>query len=57
MKSNLSLGAYEITVPESVIAEPNWPEITYQELVRIGYRDRMIPNLQHAVIKRLHGRT
>jgi hypothetical protein len=46
LKSNMSLGAYEITVAESVMAEPNWPEISFQELVRIAYRDRMISDLE-----------
>ena len=42
LKANISLGAYEITVAESVVAEPMWPELSYNELLRIAYRDRMI---------------
>jgi hypothetical protein len=57
LKSNMSLGAYDITVAEGVTAEPNWPELSFQELVRIAYRDRMITNLEHAVVKRLRGQT
>jgi hypothetical protein len=55
LKANMSLGAYEITVAESVMAEPDWPELSFQELVRIAYRDRMITDLEHAVVKRLRG--
>jgi hypothetical protein len=55
LKANMSLGAYEITVAESVMAEPVWPELPYQELVRIAYRDRMIAALDHPVVKRLRG--
>jgi hypothetical protein len=55
LKANMSLGAYEITVAESVMAEPVWPEQSYQELVRIAYRDRMIAALDHPVVKRLRG--
>jgi hypothetical protein len=55
MKANLSLGAYEITVAESAMADPVWPDLSFQELVRIAYRDRMITTLDHAVIKRLRG--
>jgi hypothetical protein len=57
LKANMSLGAYEITVAENVMAEPEWPELPFQELVRIAYRDRMITNLEHAVVKRLRGQT
>jgi hypothetical protein len=43
------------TVAESVMAEPEWPELSFQELVRIAFRDRMITSLEHAVVKRLRG--
>jgi len=55
LKANMSLGAYEITVAESVIAEPEWPELSFQDLLRLAYRDRMITTLDHAVVKRLRG--
>ena len=55
VKANMSLGAYEIAMAESVMAEPVWPEFSYQELVRIAYRDRMIATLDHAVVNRLRG--
>jgi hypothetical protein len=37
------------------MAEPDWPELPFQELVRIAHRDRMITSLDHAVVKRLRG--
>jgi hypothetical protein len=37
------------------MADPVWPTLSFQELVRIAYRDRMITTLDHAVIKRLRG--
>ena len=55
LKANLSLGAYEITVAESVMADPVWPELSFQDLLRIAYRDRMITTLDHPVVKRLRG--
>ena len=55
MKSNMSLGAYDITIADSVMAEPNWPALSFQELLRIAYRDRMVANLEHPVVKRLRG--
>jgi hypothetical protein len=54
-KANMSLGAYEITVAESVMADPVWPDLSYQELVRIGYRDRMVTGVDHPVVRRLRG--
>jgi hypothetical protein len=55
MKANMSLGAYEITVAEAVMADPIWPELSFQELVRIAYRDRMVTTTDHPVVKRLRG--
>ena len=55
VKANMSLGAYEITIAESAMADPIWPELTYQDLVRIAYRDRMVTTIDHPVVKRLRG--
>jgi len=54
-KANMSLGAYEIFVAEGAMTEPTWPEATYQDLIRLAFRDRLITSLDHPVIKRLRG--
>jgi hypothetical protein len=55
IKANMSLGAYEITVAASDMADPVWPDLSFQEIVRIAFRDRMVTSLDHAVVKRLRG--
>ena len=55
VKANMSLGAYEIHAAESEMADPAWPDLTFQELLRIAFRDRMITALDHPVVKRLRG--
>ena len=55
MKANMQLGAYEMFRAESVIAEPQWPDLPFKELLRIGFKGRYVDNLEHAVIKRLRG--
>jgi|SRR5262249_5400558 len=57
MKANMSLGAYEITEAQSVMADPVWPELSYTELLRIAFRERIITTLDHPVIKRLRGQS
>jgi hypothetical protein len=54
-RANMSLGAYEHTVAESVTADPVWPELSFQELVRIAFRDRMVTSIDHPLVKRLRG--
>jgi hypothetical protein len=55
VKANMSLGAYEMFEAASTIPDPEWPELPFQELLRIGFRDRLIDRLDHAVVKRLRG--
>ena len=57
VRANMSLGAYEMSIAAGEMAEPVWPELSFQELVRIAYRDRMITSLDHPVVKRLRGLT
>lgn len=57
VKANHSLGAYEKWEGASTIPDPEWPELPFQELLRIGFRDRLIDRLDHAVVKRLRGLT
>jgi hypothetical protein len=45
IKANMSLGAYEIFEAEGVMSEPEWPDLPFQELLRIAFRDRMITTL------------
>jgi hypothetical protein len=53
---NMSLGAYEMTWGEKITVEPQWPpDVSFQELIRIAFRDRLITSLDHPVVKRLRG--
>lgn len=55
VKANMSLGAYEIFAAASTIPDPEWPDLPFQELLRIGFRDRLVDHIDHAVVKRLRG--
>jgi alpha-glutamyl/putrescinyl thymine pyrophosphorylase clade 1 len=55
--ANTALGAYEIfsAIDENRLPEPAWPEISFPELLRVAFRDRIINTVDHPVIKRLRG--
>jgi hypothetical protein len=53
--SNTSLGAYEIMKAPGNFPDPEWPEYTFHELLKIGFRDRIISSADHPVLKRLRG--
>jgi hypothetical protein len=54
-KANKNLGAYEISVAESIMVEPQWPDLPFSEILRLAFRDRLIDRLDHSVLKRLRG--
>jgi hypothetical protein len=60
LKADMSLGAYQISIPErDDIPDPDWAKVeeSFEELLRIAYRGRLVTDLDHPVIKRLRGLT
>jgi hypothetical protein len=55
VKANMGIGAYDMFIAESEIPEPKWPEESFNTLLRIAYRSRLVDSLDHSVIRRLRG--
>ena len=55
LSANMSLGAYEIFSATGDIPEPEWPELTFEEILKIAFKGRYIDNLDHPVVQRLLG--
>jgi hypothetical protein len=57
VNANRHLGAYEATVAPAGISwgEPLWPDMPFSEILRIAFKDRVIEDLDHPVLKRLRG--
>jgi hypothetical protein len=58
MKANMSLRAYEVFAadPASKIPDPEWPDLSFAEILRIALKDHHpINHLDHPVAKRLRG--
>jgi hypothetical protein len=55
IKANQSLGAYDVDKAIGAIPEPEWPELSFREILRIAFRDFLIDSIDHAVVKRLRG--
>ena len=53
--ANMSLGAYEIIEAPAQIPDPEWPECTFHDLIKIAFRDRIISGFDHPVLKKLRG--
>jgi hypothetical protein len=53
--ANMHLGAYDVAVASGQVAEPVWPDLSFQQIIRIAFRDRMIDDWDHPVLRRLRG--
>jgi hypothetical protein len=53
--ANMSLGAYEIKRATTLVAEPDWPTMSFGELLKIAFRGYLIDSLDHPVVRRLRG--
>jgi hypothetical protein len=52
---NMSLGGYELYSSTGDIPEPEWPDLTMQEIIRLAFKDLLIDSLDHPVLKGLRG--
>ena len=59
IKSNKAIRGYDLIIPDGKkpIPQPTWPDLSFQELLRIAFRDRLIDRLDHPVVKLLRGIT
>jgi hypothetical protein len=55
LSANMSLGAYEVYIAQSEIPEPEWPEMSFNEILKVAFKDNFIQTTDHPVIQRLQG--
>lgn len=51
----MSLGGYEVAVATGSLAEPTWPDLTFNQILQIAFKDRVINSMDHPVLQRLRG--
>jgi hypothetical protein len=56
MKADQTAGMYITSVATAEIPEPDWPEISFNKILEIAFRGRVIDAADHEVILRLRGR-
>lgn len=54
---NMGLGGYDVLEAQSVanLPEPEWPDLTLQQVIRLAFKGRMVDSLDHPAIRRLQG--
>ena len=53
--ANMSLGAYEVFIATGKLPEPEWPNLSFEELLGIAFRERFIRSLDHPALRCLRG--
>jgi hypothetical protein len=53
--SSMSLGAYEIFEASGDLPEPVWPDYSFEEILEIAFRDRIVDRADHPLVQRLQG--
>lgn len=54
--SNMGLGAYEVIAAMGEVAEPVWPKLSLEEILKIAFKDRYIRSHDHIALKKLRGK-
>ena len=55
LAAEMSWGAYRIHLAEGQLSDPVWPDKSFEELLEIAFKDRVIDSLDHPVLRRLRG--
>ena len=53
--ANRAKGTYDIGKSKVEVVEPKWPDKTFAEILEIAFKDTVIKDLDHPVIKALRG--
>lgn len=52
---NMHLGAYDRIIAHGDLGEPKWPGKTFEQLLGIAFKDRVITTADHPMIRKLNG--
>ncbi len=55
IQSDKALGAYRIIKAEGHSAEPKWPRLNFEELLKIAFAGRIVDAADHPIIRKLRG--
>lgn len=54
--ADMALGAYRIWEAQGALSDPEWPDISLNQMLEIGFKDRIIDNEDHPIFNKLLGR-
>jgi hypothetical protein len=55
VSANMVAGLYDLHEATGNIPAPEWPDLSFQEILRLAFRDRFIHDVDHPVLRSLRG--
>jgi len=55
LAANMRAGMYDVFAAQGELSEPEWPDTSFLELLRLCFRDRFIRDMDHPVLRSLRG--
>src|SRR3954447_7042767 len=55
LRASQEAGEYEIHAAAAPLPEPEWPDLSLKEMVRLAFSETLIDSVDHPVVRRLRG--
>lgn len=55
VRSNMAAGCYEVFEARGDLGEPDWPDLDFDQAIKLAFQDRWIDTAEHPVLRRLRG--
>jgi hypothetical protein len=55
ISANMGLGAYDVHVAKADYGDPEWPTESFDEILKVAFKGRVISDPDHIVLRRLRG--
>jgi hypothetical protein len=55
VRPNMNAGMYDVYEASDDLDEPQWPELSFDDVIKLAFKDRYISDPDHPVLRRLRG--
>ncbi len=55
VQANMADGKYDVFEATGTIPDPEWPDMSFRDMLQLCFDDRFIDSLDHPILKQLRG--
>jgi hypothetical protein len=55
VQSDQDLGQYVTTEAQGILSDPKWPDLSFGEILNLAFKDRIIRDYDHPLLRQLRG--